>query len=223
MEHTFKAVDEELNALHRDVGMMGELALDQLKSAVAAFLRNDEGGAAIVAAGDARLDEMDADIERRAVRFIALHQPMADDLRAPITALKTAMGLERCGDLAKNIAKRTPLLKGPPAPAQAKGLGELGALVAERLADVIAAYRDSDAEAARQVWERDTDIDELHDQVFQDILTGMSGDPASIEASTHLLFISKNLERIGDHATNIAELICYQATGVELSDRPKAS
>jgi phosphate transport system protein len=213
MEHTFKAVDEELNALHRDVGMMGELALDQLKSAVGAFLRNDEGGAAIVAAGDARL----------AVRFIALHQPMADDLRAPITALKTAMGLERCGDLAKNIAKRTPLLKGPPAPAQAKGLGELGALVAERLADVIAAYRDSDAEAARQVWERDTDIDELHDQVFQDILTGMSGDPASIEASTHLLFISKNLERIGDHATNIAELICYQATGVELSDRPKAS
>jgi phosphate transport system protein len=223
MEHTFKAVDEELNALHRDVGAMGDMAVEQLRSAVAAFVRYDVGEAAIIAAGDTRLDEMDADIERRAVRFIALHQPMADDLRAPITALKTAMSLERCGDLAKNIAKRTPQLKGPPAAAQAKGLSELGALVAERLAEVIAAYRTSDAEAAKWVWERDTDIDALHDQVFNAILETMSGDPASIEASTHLLFISKNLERIGDHATNIAELICYQATGVELSDRPKAS
>jgi phosphate transport system protein len=223
MEHTFKAVDEELNALHRDVGAMGDMAVDALRSAVAAFVRNDVGEAAIIAAGDSKLDEMDADIERRAVRFIALHQPMADDLRAPITALKTAMVLERCGDLAKNIAKRTPQLKGPPAPAQAEGLTELGKLVAERLADVIAAYRTTDAQAAKQVWERDTDIDALHDQVFNAILETMSGDPASIEASTHLLFISKNLERIGDHATNIAELICYQATGVELSDRPKAS
>ena len=222
MEHTFKAVDEELNSLHRDVSTMGDLAVDQLKTAVSAFVRNDVGEAAIVAAGDSRLDEMDADIERRAVRFIALHQPMADDLRAPITALKTAMALERCGDLAKNIAKRTPQLKGPPSPAQADGLRKLGALVAERLAAVIQAYRVTDAEAAKAVWEGDTDIDELHDQVFSEILSGMSGDPASIEASTHLLFISKNLERIGDHATNIAELICYQATGVELSDRPKA-
>jgi phosphate transport system protein len=88
---------------------------------------------------------------------------------------------------------------------------------------VIAAYRNTDAEAAKRVWERDTDIDALHDKVFNAVLQAMSGDPASIEASTHLLFISKNLERIGDHATNIAELICYQATGVELSDRPKAS
>jgi phosphate transport system protein len=223
MEHTFKAVDEELNALHRDVAAMGEFAVEALRRAVSAFVRNDVGEAAIIAAGDTRLDEMDADIERRAIRFIALHQPMADDLRVPITALKTAMSLERCGDLAKNIAKRTPQLKGPPAPAQANGLTQLGELVAERLSAVVAAYRNSDAEAAKQVWERDTDIDELHDKVFHEILAGMSGDPASIEASTHLLFISKNLERIGDHATNIAELICYQATGAQLSDRPKAS
>jgi phosphate transport system protein len=223
MEHTFKAVDEELNALHRDVAAMGDMAVEALRGAVSAFVRNDEGEAAIIAAGDSRIDEMDADIERRAVRFIALHQPMADDLRVPITALKTAMGLERCGDLAKNIAKRTPQLKGPPAPALVEGLTELGDLVAQRLAAVVQAYRDTDAKAARQVWEHDTDIDELHERVFNGILEGMSGDPASIEASTHLLFISKNLERIGDHATNIAELICYQATGVELSDRPKAS
>jgi len=221
MEHTLKAVDEELQGLHRDVAAMGDMAVAQLTSAVSAFVRNDVGAAAIIAAGDGRLDEMDADIERRAVRFIALHQPMADDLRAPITALKTAMNLERCGDLAKNIAKRTPQLKAPPARPQAEGLTKLGALVADRLAAVIAAYRAADAAAATEVWKRDTDIDELQDKVFERILRAMSGDPASIEASTHLLFISKNLERIGDHATNIAELICYAATGGELSDRPK--
>jgi phosphate transport system protein len=223
MEHTFKAVDEELKGLHADVGEMGDLAVAQLRAAIAAFVRHDAAEAAQIAAADKRLDEMDADIERRSVRFIALHQPMADDLRAPITAMKTAMNLERCGDLAKNIAKRTPQLKAPPGPAQAAGLSELGGLVTDRLAEVMAAFRAADPEGARSVWERDTDIDELHERVFRAILASMSGDPSSIEASTHLLFITKNLERIGDHATNIAELIWNQATGGELSDRPKAS
>ena len=221
MEHTFKAVDAELQGLHGDVAIMGDLAVSQLRAAVAAFMKNDGPQAAKIAAGDAKLDEMDADIERRAVRFIALHQPMADDLRAPITAMKTAMNLERCGDLAKNIAKRTGQLGAPPGPDAAKGLTELGALVADRLAEVIAAYRAEDTEAAKSVWERDTDIDDLHEQVFRQTLQAMSGDPSSVEASTHLLFITKNLERIGDHATNIAELVCYRATGGELSDRPK--
>jgi phosphate transport system protein len=223
MEHTFKAIDEELKGLHGDVAAMGDLAVAQLRAAVAAFVANDAVQAAKIAADDKRLDEMDADIERRAVRFIALHQPMADDLRAPIAAMKTAMNLERCGDLAKNLAKRTPQLKAAPEAALARGVGELGALVAKRLGEVVAAYKAEDAEAARQVWENDTDIDELHETVFHQILRAMSGDPSSIEASTHLLFITKNLERIGDHATNIAELVCYQATGGELSDRPKAS
>ena len=223
MEHTFKAIDEELNALHADVAAMGELAVTQLVGAVDAFLRHDRDEAARIAGEDARLDEMDAEIERRAVRFIALHQPMADDLRAPIAAMKTAMNLERCGDLAKNIAKRTPQLKAAPDAGVAKGVGDLGALVAKRLAEVVAAYKGSDAEAARDVWEKDTDIDELHETVFRQILQSMSGQPSSIEASTHLLFITKNLERIGDHATNIAELVCYAATGGQLSDRPKAS
>jgi len=223
MEHTFKAVDEELKGLHGDVAAMGELAVTQLVAAVDAFLRHDREASATIASDDAKLDEMDADIERRAVRFIALHQPMADDLRAPIAAMKTAMNLERCGDLAKNVAKRTPQLKAPPEAALARGVGELGALVAKRLGEVVAAYKAEDAEAARRVWEKDTDIDELHETVFHQILRAMSGDPSSIEASTHLLFITKNLERIGDHATNIAELVCYQVTGGELSDRPKAS
>jgi len=223
MEHTFKATDEALNRLARDVAAMGDLALAQLREAVAAFVAHDVAGARETAARDARLDEMDADIERRAVRFIGLHQPMADDLRAPITAMKTAMNLERCGDLAKNIAKRTAQQKGPPTPTQADGLRRLGVLVASRLEEVIAAYRAADATTAKSVWERDTDIDALHEEVFRGILGDMSGDPSSIEASTHLLFITKNLERIGDHATNIAELVCYQATGGELLDRPKVS
>jgi phosphate transport system protein len=223
MSHTFKAIDAELASLHGEVAAMGELAVTQLVAAVDAFLRHDDEAAARIAAQDVRLDEMDAEIERRAVRFIALRQPMADDLRAPIAAMKTAMNLERCGDLAKNIAKRTPQLTAKPDAALAKGVGDLGALVAKRLAEVVAAYRVADAEAAKTVWEKDTDIDELHEKVFHQVLEWMSGDPSSIEASTHLLFITKNLERIGDHATNIAELICYQATGGELIDRPKAS
>jgi phosphate transport system protein len=222
MSHTFRAIDEELEALHRDVAVMGELAVTQLVAAIDAFLRHDDAAAARVAAQDARLDEMEAEIERRAVRFIALRQPLADDLRAPIAAMKTAMNLERCGDLAKNIAKRTPQLKVAPAPELTKGIGDLGALVVKRLEQVVVAYRTADAVAAKAVWEHDTDVDHLHEKVFHQVLQAMSGDPSSIEASTHLLFITKNLERIGDHATNIAELICYQATGGELIDRPKA-
>jgi phosphate transport system protein len=223
MEHTYKPIDQELNALHADVAAMGELAVTQLIGAVDAFLRHDRNEAARIASEDVRLDAMDAEIERRAVRFIALHQPMADDLRAPIAAMKTAMNLERCGDLAKNIAKRTPQLKAAPDEGVAKGVGELSALVAKRLAEVVAAYKTTNADAAKAVWEHDTEIDELHEKVFRHILKSMSGHPSSIEASTHLLFITKNLERIGDHATNIAELVCYEATGGELSDRPKAS
>lgn len=221
MQHTLKAVDEELNALHGDVVAMGELTVSQLRDAVNAFLAGDAARAAEIAAADERLDEMDAEIERRVVRFIALHQPMADDLRAPITAMKTAMNLERCGDLAKNMAKRTPQLTSAPSPALATGIRELGGLVADRLAEVMAAYRAGDAEAATRVWQKDTDIDELHERVFRSVLASMSGKSADIEASAHLLFITKNLERIGDHATNIAELVCYAATGVELGERPK--
>jgi phosphate transport system protein len=221
MDHTLKAVDEDLGALRRDVAAMGDLAAAQVRAALDVFVRHDLASAAKVVRGDDALDIQDAEIERRAVRFIALHQPMADDLRAPITAMKAAMNLERCGDLAKDVAKRIGQLTGPPAPVQAEALTELGGLVADRLAEVMAAYRAEDAEAAKSVWKRDTEIDELHETMLRRILEAMSGDPSSLEASTHLLFITKNLERIGDHATNIAELVCYRATGRELSDRPK--
>jgi phosphate transport system protein len=146
---------------------------------------------------------------------------MADDLRRPIAAMKTAMQLERCGDLAKNIAKRVGRMEGRPQAAQAKALGELGALVAQRLAAVVGAFKTSDATVAYEVWAKDTDVDEKHEDVLRGIVECMATDPTSVSVCTHLLFIAKNLERIGDHATNIAELVHYQITGEDLADRPK--
>jgi phosphate transport system protein len=221
MDHTFKAVDEELMGLRRDVAAMGDKAVAQVRAAVDAFVRQDVEAAQRIAAADDELDAMDAEIERRAVRFIALHQPMADDLRAPIAAMKTAMNLERCGDLAKSIAKRVKQFAQPPNPEQTLEVARLGQLVADRLQDVIAAYRDADFRAAMDVWAKDAEVDQVHDKVFSGVLACMATDPSGVEGCTHVLFISKNLERIGNHATNIAELVCYQITGQELSGRPK--
>ncbi len=221
MEHTFSAVDADLSALSADIVAMGELAVQQVRAAVDAFVRHDTATAVLIAAADEKLDAMDADIERRAIRFIALRQPMADDLRRPIAAMKIAMQLERCGDLAKNIAKRLGRLDGRPAEEQAKALGELGRLVAQRLEAVVGAYKGGDAQGAFNVWAKDTEVDEKHEDVLKGIVTCMTTDPTSVGVCTHLLFIGKNLERIGDHATNIAELVHYQMTGEDLADRPK--
>jgi phosphate transport system protein len=135
--------------------------------------------------------------------------------------MKIAMQLERCGDLAKNIAKRVGRMSAPTSEAQTASIAELGRLVDERLAAVVAAYRGDDAQGAYAVWLKDTEIDERHDGVLREILAGMMAAPATVEDSTHLLFIAKNLERIGDHATNIAELVYYQLTGQDLTERPK--
>lgn len=221
MEHTFKAVDDELKALGAELVQMGDLAVSQLRAAVDAFVRQDAAAGAATAAADARLDELEAEIERRAVRFIALRQPMADDLRRPITAMKLASQLERCGDLAKNLAKRIAKLDSKPSADQLAGVAELGNLVADRLAKVVDAYRRGDAAAAVEIWSTDTEVDVLHERVFQDVARSMASDPATVGVCTHLLFITKNLERIGDHATNIAELANYEITGQRLGERPK--
>jgi phosphate transport system protein len=131
------------------------------------------------------------------------------------------MQLERCGDLAKNIAKRVGRMAAAAEPTQAAGVAALGQLVADRLAAVISAFRQGDAQGAYNVWVRDTEVDERHEAVLQEIVAGMTSTPAFVADGTHLLFIAKNLERIGDHATNIAELVYYQITGGELADRPK--
>lgn len=221
MDHTLRAVDEDLNGLAHDVAAMGDLAVAQIRAAVDVFVRHDLKAAKKVVRADDALDLRDAEIEKRAIRFIALRQPMADDLRRPIAAMKTAMQLERCGDLAKNIAKRVGRMTAAAEAEQAKSIAGLGHLAADRLAAVINAFRQGDAEGAHDVWLKDTEIDERHDAVLAEVVAGMVANPASVGDSTHLLFIAKNLERIGDHATNIAELVHYQLTGEDLADRPK--
>ena len=221
MDHILTAVDEDLDALSYGVAAMGDLAVAQVRAAVDVFVRHDLPAAEKVVRADNAVDIQDVEIEKSAVRFIALRQPMADDLRRPIAAMKIAMQLERCGDLAKNIAKRVPRLTAAPSEAQAASIAELGRMAADRLAAVINAYRNDDAQGAYSVWLKDTDIDERHDGVVREIVSAMAADPETMGDSIHLLFIAKNLERIGDHATNVAELVHYQITGADLANRPK--
>ena len=221
MEHTLKSVDEELSALAGSVAAMGDLAVSQVVAALDVFVRHDLAAAEDVVRGDDALASRDAEIERKAVNFIARHSPVADDLRRPIAAMKIAMQLERCGDLAKNIAKRVGRMDAASGGAQAAQVASLGRMASDRLAAVVGAYRNANAQAAYEVWLKDTEIDERHDEVLGEIVRGMVAQPATVGDSTHLLFIAKNLERIGDHATNIAELVHYQITGTDLADRPK--
>ncbi len=221
MDHILTAVDSDLGGLTHDVAAMGDLAVAQVRAALDVFLRHDLASAQKVVRGDDALDIQDAEIEKKAIRFIALRQPMADDLRRPIAAMKMAMQLERCGDLAKNIAKRVGRMEASAAPDQAGPIGDLGQLAADRLAAVVNAYRQGDPQGAYTVWLHDTDIDERHDAVLTQLIGGMSAASQAPGDSAHLLFIAKNLERIGDHATNIAELVHYQITGQDLEDRPK--
>jgi phosphate transport system protein len=220
-DHTLSAIDADLGGLSHAVAAMGDLAVAQVRAAVDVFGRRDLVGAAKVVRADDALDIQDMEIERTAVRFIALRQPVADDLRRPIAAMKIAMNLERCGDLAKNIGKRVGRMETASSPEQVEPIVELGRLVSERLSAVVNAFRQDDAQGAYTVWLKDTEIDERHDGVLQNIVTGMINEPGTVGDGTHLLFIAKNLERIGDHATNIAELVHYQITGQDLADRPK--
>ena len=220
-DHTRTVIDADLGGLTHAVSAMGDLAVSQVRAAVDVFGRHDLAAAAKVVRADDALDIQDMEIERNAVKFIALRQPVADDLRRPIAAMKIAMQLERCGDLAKNIGKRVARMETGSSDAQTGPIVELGALAADRLAAVVNAYRQGDAQAAYSVWLKDTEIDERHDAVLQNIVSGMINEPGTVGDGTHLLFIAKNLERIGDHATNIAELVHYQITGQDLADRPK--
>jgi len=172
---------------------------------------------------DARLDEIEVDIEKRAIRLIALRQPVADDLRRTVAALKISMNLERCGDLAKNIAKRALVIAESEAITPlTRSIERMGELVSGRLKDVLDAFAARDLERAKSVWQRDNEVDEHYDSIFRELLTYMMADPRTIASCAHLLFVGKNLERIGDHATNIAEIIIYEITGEQLAEqRPK--
>ena len=217
MDHTLRAVDVDLDSLSHAVAAMGDLAVAQVRAAVDVFVRHDLPAAEKVVRADNAVDIQDIEIEKNAVRFIALRQPMADDLRRPIAAMKIAMQLERCGDLAKNIAKRTlVIIESDPMTPLTRSIDRMGKLVVQRLTSVLDAYARADLERALAVWSQDEDVDEHYNSLFRELLTYMMGDPRTITACAHLLFVGKNLERIGDHATNIAEIVHYQITGEDM-------
>ena len=223
-EHIVKSYEDELNTLTADCARMGGLTEAQVGDALDAVVKRDQALAESVVGRDERLDVLEADIERKAIRLIALRQPMANDLRKTVAAMKIASNLERCGDLAKNIAKRTMILnEAEPISPLTRSIERMGRLVLGRLKDVLDAYTGSDLDRAVAVWSRDDEVDEHYNSLFRELLTYMMGDPRTITACAHLLFVAKNLERIGDHATNIAEIIHYEITGEEMisADRPK--
>ena len=221
--HIVRSYEEELNQLAAEVVRMGGLAEAQVGDSIQAFARRDVPLAQAMIGRDGKLDTMEAEIERAAIRMIALRQPMANDLRRTMAAMKIAMNLERCGDLAKNIGKRTLILaESEPAGPVTRSIERMGRLVASRLKEVIDAYTASEVDRAVSVWSRDTEVDEHYESLFRELLTYMMGDPRTITAGAHLLFVAKNLERIGDHATNIAEIVHFEITGQEIvSERPK--
>ena len=222
-QHTVKAYGDELNQLTAEVARMGGLAEAQVADAVDSVARRDVALARAVVERDGRLDAMQRDIEKKAIRLIALRQPVASDLRRALASMKLAVDLERTGDLAKNIAKRGLILaEGEPMQPLTRSIERMGKLVSMRLRDVLDAYSASEVDRAIAVWSTDDEVDEHYNSLFRELLTYMMGDPRTITAGTHLLFMAKNLERIGDHATNIAETIHYEITGDELmGERPR--
>jgi phosphate transport system protein len=226
-EHTVKAFDIELEVLGRKIAEMGGIAEKMLAEAMDALASLDTDLARGVVANDIRLDNLQREIEESAVLTIARRQPMAVDLRAVVAAIRVSGDLERVGDLAKNIAKRTLRIAretGARMPRPIVGLRHMHELAATQLKEVLDAYTTRDQALARAVWERDAELDSLEDSVFRDLLTFMMEDPRNISFCTHLLFCSKNIERIGDHATNIAETVVYLVSGDALPmDRPKGS
>ena len=222
-EHIVKSYEDELNTLTADCARMGGLTEAQVGDALDAVVKRDQALAESVVGRDERLDLLEADIERKAIRLIALRQPVASDLRRALASMKLAVDLERTGDLAKNIAKRALILaEGEPMQPLTRSIERMGRLVSTRLRDVLDAYTASELDRAVAVWQTDDEVDEHYNALFRELLTYMMGDPRTIGACTHLLFMAKNLERIGDHATNIAETIHYEITGTEFTgERPR--
>jgi phosphate transport system protein len=222
-DHTVKAFTEQLEQLASTVAQMGGLCEDHLADAIDAIAKRDTQLAETVIAGDVKVDLLQQQIEDQALKLLALRQPLAVDLRETLGAIKCGGELERIGDLSKNIAKRAIVLNREPPIRLTQGLARMGKQALGQLKLVLDAYSDRDAEAAEAVWRQDGEIDEMYNSLFRELLTYMMEDPRTIGLCTHLLFIAKNIERTGDHATNIAEVIYHMATGGRLdTDRPKA-
>lgn len=224
-EHTLKRFDEELERLSATISEMGGLAESQLAQALVALRDRDTETAERVIVDDARVDALDEAVQEQTVKLLALRQPMAVDLRVILSSIKIAGALERIADYAKNTAKRSIVLsQGTPPAAAVNGIERLGRLVRTALKDVLDAFAHGDVAKARDVWERDEEIDQVYTGLFRELLTYMMEDPRTITACTHLLFMAKNIERAGDHVTNIAELVSFRSVGHGFEEvRPKGS
>ena len=222
-EHTIKAFDIDLQDLSRMVAEMGGLAEKQIADSVNALAKRDTALAQRVMAIDPAIDALQREIEEKAVLTIARRQPMAVDLREIVGALRVSNDLERIGDLAKNIGKRVVALNGEFRPHQViRGVEHMTDLVLGQLKQVLDAYARRDVAKAMEVWRGDEEIDAVNNSLFRELLTYMMEDPRNITFCTHLLFCAKNIERMGDHATNIAETVHYIVEGRALADeRPK--
>jgi phosphate transport system protein len=185
------------------------------------LMQRDTEGAQRVVENDQKLDVLEIETERRAVQLIALRAPMAADLRDVIAALKISGVVERIGDYAKNIAKRVPLLENAAKIEPLSLLPEMARIATGMVHDVLDAFIERDADTALRVCERDQAVDDFYDSIFRTLLTHMMENPQNIGQSAHLLFVAKNLERVGDHATNIAEMVYFAATGEHMADRPR--
>ena len=222
-EHIVSSYDNDLQGLRQRISEMGGIAEKMLVESIAALVRHDKALAQAVIASDARLDVLQRDVEENAILTIARRQPLAIDLRETISAIRISGDVERIGDMAKNIGKRALAIGDDFQPQKiVVGLQHMGDLVLGQLKDVLDAYAQKDTAKALDVWKRDGAIDALYTSLFRELLTYMMEDPRNISFCTHLLFCAKNIERIGDHTTNIAENVYYLVHGTAIADdRPK--
>lgn len=223
LEHTVRSYEEELRRLRDMIVRMGGLAERQVADATQALIKRDVDLAAEVVQRDAQLDALEREVDAFCVRLLALRQPMAGDLRLIVASMKISHDLERIGDYARNAAKRSIVLAGQPQLGSLNGFNRMAHLVQENLKGAIDALVNDDADKADEVWAADEPVDDVYNGIFREMLTFMMEDPRNITAATHLLFVAKNLERIGDHATNIAETVHFAVRGAVLEEeRPKA-
>lgn len=222
-DHTIKAFDEEIGQLRGLIAQMGGLAEHAIAAAMEALRRHDLEGARAIVAGDRKIDALEMEVEALAVRIIALRAPLADDLREVVAALKIAGVVERIGDYAKNIAKRVPLIESHGEIEPLSVLPAMSALAVQMVHDALDAFAARDAAAAVEVCDRDRQVDDFYNSLFRVLVTHMMENPKTIGQVAQLLFVAKNLERVGDHATNIAEMIYFAATGTHMAERDRGA
>ena len=221
-QHVVKSYDQELKRLRSMITQMGGIVETQVALAAEAIMHRDAAAATRAVEEDPKVDALEREVETFVIRLLALRQPVAGDLRQIVAALKITGDIERIGDYAANVAKRSIVLAEFSLPYSLAGLAHMARLVQQQLKSVIDAFGDNDADKAMEVWRSDHVVDDIYNAIFRELITYMMEDPRNITPCTHLLFIAKNLERIGDHATNVAETVYYAVKGESLPEsRPK--